>query len=132
MAGSAFRDPNNTHGATWGGFMDPVAEAGAKVDNMIHPERPFDAMSRGMEKAAKDAQALADLQWQRQMQGLTQALGFMNHSQGAWNSVYGAPMPAPGATLPDGLMNQRGGQPMMAPPGNQTAPGLAGYFGRTR
>ncbi len=121
---------------------NPFISAGRKGFDISHPERAYDQMATGLKKTAADAQALADLQWQRQMQGLAQALGYVNHSQGAYDRVYNSPLPAPGATLPQGLMAQLPqNRPPQAPPqgpmqsgpmNQQQAPGLAGYFGRGR
>jgi len=91
-------------------------------------KEPYDKEAAALQKASEQAKGLADLQWQRQMQGLQQALGYTNHSQAAFDRVYGQARPAPGATMPQGLaaqMPQQGGQP-------QQGAGLAAFLGRGR
>lgn len=143
VGGPFYTGANDASQAVGGGDIgDPLksTSVGQKIDSITHPERAYDKLAAGLNDTASKAQALADLQWQRQMQGLSQALGYVNHSQGAYDRVYNSPMPVPGATLPNGLGGPRMGtmsapgpaQPGMMPVANQTAPGLAGYFGRNR
>jgi hypothetical protein len=101
--------------------------AGTVVSGAIDPAGPYKDLQAALGKASK---ALAALQWQRQMEGLGRALGFVNHSQGAINQVYGQHQ-APGASLPAGLGPQLPqNQPQGAP--GKHGPGLAAYLGRGR
>lgn len=84
---------------------------------------PYGTLASSLNQASADSKQLAALQWQRQMAGLSRALGYGQQSQDLFNNIYGGGRPAPGATLPQGIS---------APTGQPTGPGLQGYLGRGR
>ena len=94
----------------------------------MDPANPYKTLEAALGQAATDSKALAALQWQRQMEGLGKALGFVSHSQGAFDNVYGHAPAAPGSTLPQGLGAQipQGGQ------GMQSGVGLGAYLNGSR
>lgn len=87
---------------------------------------PYGTLSASLDKASADSKQLAALQWQRQMAGLSRALGYSQSSQNLFNNVYGQPGPAPGGTLPQGVSAPT------APMGQATGPGLQGFLARGR
>jgi len=106
-----------------------VADTAVNAVKGMDPANPYQTLQAALGQAANDSKQLAATQWQRQMEGLGQALGFVKHSQGAFDKVYGQQPNAPGATLPQGLGAQipQGGQP---PQGGGA--GLQAFFGRGR
>jgi hypothetical protein len=84
---------------------------------------PYGTLAAGLDQASQDAKQMSALQWQRQMAGLSRALGYVQNSQNLFNNIYGGGRPAPGATLPQGIS---------APTGQSTGPGLQAYLGRGR
>jgi len=85
--------------------------------NFLDPARPYNQQAVGLDQGAKDAKALAALQWQREMAGLAQALGYQQKTQNVINAVY-APK---GPSLPAGML------PTPATPA-QGEGGLAAYM----
>jgi hypothetical protein len=83
--------------------MSWLGDLGSNLEDLVIPSRPYTKAAQSMDKASQDAQKLADQQWQRQMQGLSQALGYTNHSQQAFDRIYNSPAAAPGSTLPVGM-----------------------------
>ena len=57
----------------------------------LDPSKGYDTAAAGARQAQQQANALSDLQWQRQMAGLQQAQGAANQFQSLFNSVYGGP-----------------------------------------
>lgn len=108
------------------GAQDPVNMALSSVPVVgsvlggLDPASPYQGLQKALNQASQQSQMNANLQWQRQMQGLSQALGYVNHSQNAFDKVYGHAPAAPGSTLPQGM-------PQMGP---SSGPGLAGALGR--
>ena len=84
---------------------------------------PYGTLANSLNQASADSKQLAALQWQRQMAGLSRALGYSQNSQNLFNNVYGHPGPSPGATLPQGVQ---------APTAQASGPGLQAYLGRGR
>lgn len=121
IAGSAGGNPGVVAGT-----LESVPVVGGLIGAM-DPASPYRDLQKGLGKASQQAQYNANLQWQRQMQGLAQALGFQQHSQDAFNNVYGHMAQRPGAALPQGLSAQL---PQSGAP--QGGPGLAAYLGRGR
>lgn len=82
--------------------VDPrqIVSGAQKVGNFLDPARPFNEEAAGLDKGAADAKALSELEWQRQMQGLNQALGYLRHSQKAVANTYSHQT---GNALPVGL-----------------------------
>lgn len=97
--------------------QDPVSQ----LVSLIDPASPYATLQSALDKASGQAQQLSALQWQRQMAGLSRALGYGQQSQDLFNNIYNKPGPAPGATLPQGLS---------APTAQATGPGLQAYLGR--
>jgi len=71
-------------------------------------------------KAGKEAQAylqqLSDTAWQRQMQGLQQALGSMNSYNGILSQIYGVPTNYYNPAQSGGVLGQAPGAAQPAPP----------------
>jgi hypothetical protein len=86
---------------------------------------PYGTLAQGLQQASTDSKQLAALQWQRQMAGLSRALGYTQHSQAAFDNVYGHPGPAPGGTLPQGVQ-----APVAQSNAGPSGPGLQAYLGR--
>lgn len=84
---------------------------------------PYGTLAAGLDQASQDAKQMSALQWQRQMAGLSRALGYTQQSQDLFNNIYGHPGPAPGGTLPQGVS---------APTAQASGPGLQAYLGRGR
>lgn len=78
----------------------------------LDPSQGFDTAAAGARDAQGQANALSDLQWNRQMQGLGQAQGYTNQLQQLYNSVY-----SPGGGQP-----AAGGMPMQGGPPTGQAP----------
>lgn len=91
---------------------------------------PYGTLAASLNQAQGDSKQLAALQWQRQMAGLSRALGYSQNSQNLFNNVYGHPGAAPGGSLPQGVS-----APPMAQAGQSAGPagpGLQAYLGRGR
>lgn len=106
-----------------GGSLGNLPDSLNGVVSALDPASPYKTLAGALGQASQDAKANAALQWQRQMAGLSRALGYGQQSQDLFNNVYGHQGPAQGATLPVGLS---------APTGQSSGPGLQGYFGRGR
>jgi hypothetical protein len=87
---------------------------------------PYGTLASSLNQASADSKQLAALQWQRQMAGLSRALGYSQNSQNLFNNVYGHPGAAPGGSLPQGI------SPPPTQPGAPSGPGLQAYLGRGR
>ncbi len=114
---------------------DPVDQILGMVG--MDPGSPYGTLSKSLTQASADSKQLSALQWQRQMAGLSRALGYSQNSQNLFNNVYGHPAQAPGATLPQGLQAppaQPMGQPMGQAPGQMPSAtggaGLQAFLGR--
>jgi hypothetical protein len=78
----------------------------------LDPSQGYDTAAAGARDAQGQANALSDLQWQRQMQGLGQAQGFTGQLQALYNSMYS---PGGGAPAAGGMqMQPMGGAPPAA------------------
>lgn len=108
---------NSATGGALGNLPGELNGIGSALD----PASPYNTLAGALGQASQDAKANAALQWQRQMAGLSRALGYGQQSQDLFNNVYGHAGPAPGATLPVGLS---------APTGPANGPGLQGFLGR--
>lgn len=77
-------------------------------------------------KAGKEAQAylqqLSDTAWQRQMQGLQQALGSMNSYNGILSQIYGVPTNYYNPAQAGGVLGQQPGAAQPAPPVTLSGP----------
>ena len=60
----------------------------ASLPSVLDPARGYNTAAQGAAAAQQQANALSDLQWQRQMQGLQQATGYTDQLQGLYNSMY--------------------------------------------
>ena len=69
---------SNSIGDAFGGAMDSLSG-----------KRGLDEAAQGARNAQTQANQLAELQWQRQMEGLQRALGMMNPSQSLYDRIYG-------------------------------------------
>jgi hypothetical protein len=95
-----------------------MAENSSPQDNLryglslfgLDPGAGYDTAAAGARAAQADANALSNLQWQRQMAGLQQAQGYTNQLQSLYNSLYspGGDTPAAGGLGSMGLFS--GGQ----------------------
>jgi type II secretory pathway pseudopilin PulG len=65
----------------------------------LDPSQGYDTAAAGAKQAQQQANALSQLQWQRQMAGLQGALGYVGNLQSLYNSLYG---PGGGQTAPGG------------------------------
>ncbi len=83
------------------------------IANWFDPARPFKQQAEGLDKGAADAKALSQLEWERQMEGLSRALQYTGHAQQAITGAYSGPK----NTLPQGMSGPR---PI-------TGPGLGAY-----
>ncbi len=81
----------------------------------LDPSQGYDTAAAGAKDAQAQANALSDLQWQRQMGGLQQAQGFTNQLQSLYNSMY-----SPGGGAP-----AAGGMPMQPMGAAGAAPGAS-------
>lgn len=89
---------------------------------------PYQTLTASLNQASTDSKQLAALQWQRQMAGLSRALGYSQNSQNLFNNVYGHPGNAPGSTLPVGVSAPPTAPTM--PAGQPGAGGLQAFLGR--
>ncbi len=76
----------------------------------LDPSAGYDTAAAGAKAAQGQANALSDLQWQRQMQGLGQAQQYTGQLQSLYNSMY-----SPGGGAPAAGGMQMGGAPQMGP-----------------
>jgi len=72
----------------------------------LDPSQGYDTAAAGAKAAQGQANALSDLQWNRQMQGLGQAQGYVQNLQSLYNSLYS----------PGGGQQAPGGAPVVTPP----------------
>jgi hypothetical protein len=72
----------------------------------LDPSQGYDTAAAGARDAQKQANALSDLQWQRQMQGLGQAQGYTNQLQSLYNSLYS---PGGGQAAAGGMQSLQAG-----------------------
>jgi hypothetical protein len=108
------------------GAIEHIPVVGGLIKSM-DPANPFKGLQQALGNASQQAQYNANLQWQRQMEGLQRALGYSNHAQASFDKVYGQRSAAPGSTVPQGLGAQipQGGQ-------QSQGAGLAAFLGRGR
>ncbi len=95
----------------------------------LDPSQGFDTASSGVREAQQQANALSDLQWNRQMQGLGQATGYVDQLQGLYNSMYspGGGAMAAGGSGPKAQQMGAGAMATLQPPAAPTqAPGKTG------
>lgn len=92
----------------------------------LDPTEQYDTAAAGAREAQGQANALSQLQWQRQMQGLQGALGYVNNLQSLYNQIYspGGGKPAAGGAPTQGpspgAMAALSSPPPATPPNNQT------------
>ena len=87
----------------------------------MDPNQPYATAAQGAKDAQAQANALSQLQWERQMAGLGQAQGFVNNLQSLYNSIYspGGGAPAMGGQgIPQ--MSQSEMDRLSAPPSTAT------------
>lgn len=77
----------------------------------MDPSQGFDTAAGGAKEAQGQANQLAGVQWDRQMQGLGMAQGYVGNLQALYNSIYS---PGGGQVAPGGAPV---GMPAMAQPG---------------
>lgn len=97
-------------------FLNGIPVIGGTINSIVNPSAGYDTAAQGAKNAQAQANQLSALQWNRQMAGLTGALGFTNSLQQLYNSLYG-----PGG----GRAAAGGNTPMQAQPALQ--PGGANY-----
>jgi hypothetical protein len=68
---------------------DNIGNAAGGAMDKLSGKSGLDTAAQGARDAQSQANALSELQWQRQMQGLQQALGMMNPSQSLYDRIYG-------------------------------------------
>lgn len=96
----------------------------------LDPSQGYDTAAQGARDASTSADALSALQWQRQMQGLGGALGYVQNLQDLYNSIYspGGGKPAAGGGPPPGAPTASQMSMMSTP---STNPGTSGMPGAT-
>lgn len=89
----------------------------------LDPRQPYEQAAAGAKDAQAQANALSQLQWQRQMMGLQGAMGFQNNLQQLYNSIYspGGGVPAAGGG-PAGGPDMSAMMALSAPPQQQAPP----------
>lgn len=98
-------------------FLDPEFWKGKanEAKEFLDPASPYGTLSDALKRGGEQARYLSDLQWQRQMSGLAQALGYQQDYMGAVNDYYGRK--GEGVPPPAGLTGLLAVSPPAAPPG---------------
>lgn len=80
-------------------FLNGIPVIGGTLNSIVNPAAGYETAAKGAQNAAQQANQLSALQWNRQMAGLTGALGSVNSLQQLYNSLYG---PGGGRAAPGG------------------------------
>lgn len=113
-----------------------LKQLGSDALGVVDPATGYNTAAAGARAAQQQANALSGLQWDRQMQGLGQAQGYVQNMQGLYNSLYGGPggaQAAGGASVPmvnSGLTPPPGAPPAANPVGATTGPATSTRQGR--
>src|SRR5688572_13215818 len=75
----------------------------------MDPRDPYEQASKGAKEASNQFRDLSNLQWQRQMEGLSRSLGGVGNYRGLYDAIYGTNT----ASINQGLqpLFQQGGGP---------------------
>lgn len=100
-------------------MLDGLGSAFQSFGSMINPATGYGTAAAAAHQAQQQANALSQLQWSRQMQGLGQSTQYVDQLQQLYNSLYG---PGKGQMAPGGSSARAPAMASLAPPPSSINP----------